>query len=94
MFAISGFWVNTFGTYGGNLRVVDGFSKLESRSILRQVDNVTLENGEYLASSGAEFEVIFSRLGTLSDLAIQLRQISADKLALHLPHPRISRQGR
>ncbi len=85
MFAISGLWVNTFGTYGGNLRFVDGFSKLDPRTLLRQVESVTLENGEYLASSGAAFEVIFSRPGTLSDLAIQLRQTSSDKIALHLP---------
>src|SRR6266571_6956225 len=85
MFAIAGFWVNTFGTYGGNLRFVDGFSKIEPRSLLRQVDNVTLEKGEYLASSHAGFEVIFSRPGTLSDLTTQLRQTSADKAAIHLP---------
>jgi len=84
-FAISGFWVNSFGTYGGNLRFVDGFSKLEPRTLLRQVDKVTLEHGEYRGHSGAGFEVIFSRPGTLSDLAIQLKQTSADKLVLHLP---------
>ena len=93
MFAIAGFWVNTFGTYGGNLRFVDGFSKIEPRSLLRQVDNVTLEKGEYLASSHAGFEVIFSRPGTLSDLTTQLRQTSADKAAIHLPPRQISHQG-
>ena len=84
-FAISGFWINTFETYGGNLRFVNGFSKLEPRTLLRQVDAVTYESGEYVANSRAGFEVIFSRPGTVSDLAIQLKQTSTDKLVLHLP---------
>jgi len=86
MFAISGFWVNTFGTCGGNLRFADGFSKLEPKTILRQVNRVTLENVEYSASSGAGFEVIFSRPGTVSDRVIQLRQTSSDDLELRLPN--------
>lgn len=73
------------GNYHANLRWLDGTAALNQRQQLAMADKILSEAEGYTAYTLGIFEVASSRLGTVSDVSAELRQISTDIAMIRLP---------